>query len=106
MENFASLEDILLFVNKTFVTVNERLFPGNSNLSANVFDIHVESDPTSNNALTRNVFSPFKTFIGSTCKCVIPFSLAVWLTLLQLSELLIVKSSFILKLFELSFIIY
>ena len=65
MEKFTSLEDILLFVSKTFVTVNER-FPGSSNLSASVFDINVESDPPSNNALNRNVFSPFETFIGST----------------------------------------
>ena len=66
MEKFTSLEDILLFVNKTFVTVNERLFPGSSNLSACVFYINVESDPPSNNALNRNVFSLFETFIGST----------------------------------------
>ena len=48
MEKFTSLEDI--FVNKTFVTVHERSFPGSSNLSANVFDINVESAPPSNNA--------------------------------------------------------
>ena len=89
-------------MNKTLVTVNERSFPGSSNLSANVFDINVESDPPSNNVLSRNVFSPFETFIGSTCKCVTPFSLAVWLILLQLSELLFVKGSFILRLFELA----
>ena len=70
MEKFTSLEDILLFVNKTFVTVNERSFPGSFNLSANIFDINVESDPPSNNTLTLNVFSPFETFIGSTCNCV------------------------------------
>ena len=74
MEKFTSLEDILLFVNNTFVTVNEKSFPRNSNLSA-VFDINVESDPPSNIALTRNVFSPFETFIGNTCKCVTTFSL-------------------------------
>ena len=50
MEKFTSLEDILLFVNKTFVTIHERSFPGSSNLSANVFDINVESAPPSNNA--------------------------------------------------------
>ena len=44
MEKFTSLEDILLFVNRTFVTVNERSFPGSSSLSDNVFDINVESD--------------------------------------------------------------
>ena len=70
MGKFTSLEDILLFVNKTFITVNERSFPGSSNLSANVFDVNVESDPPSNNTLTLNVFSPFEIFIGSTCKCV------------------------------------
>ena len=73
MEKFTSLEDILLFVNKTFVTVNERSFPGSSNLSANAFYINVESDPPSNNTLTRNVFSPFETFVGGTCKCVTLF---------------------------------
>ena len=50
MEKFTSLEDILLFVSKTFVTVHERSFPGSSNLSANVFHINVESAPPSNNA--------------------------------------------------------
>ena len=37
LEKFTSLEHVLLFVNKTFVTVNERSFLGSSNLSANVF---------------------------------------------------------------------
>ena len=53
-------------INKTFVTVNERSFPGSSNLSANVFDINVESSPPSNNALNRNVLSLFEAFVGST----------------------------------------
>ena len=75
LEKFTSLEHVLLFVNKTFVTVNERSFLGSSNLSAN-FDINVESDPPSNKALTASVFSPFE-FVGSTCKCVTSFSLAV-----------------------------
>ena len=60
MEAFTSLEDILLFVNKTFVTISERSFLGSSNVSANVFNISGESDPPSNSALTRNVFSPFE----------------------------------------------
>ena len=102
MEKYTSLEDILLFVNKTFVTLNERSFPRGSNLSA-VLDINVESNPLSNNMLIWNVFSPFETFISSTCKCVTLFSLALWLILLQLSELLFVKVSFILILFELTF---
>ena len=97
MEKCTSLADIFLFVNKT---VNERSFPGSSNLSANVFDINVESDSPSNNALARNVFSPFS--LRSTCKYVTFFSLAVWLILLQLSALLFVKGSFILKLFKLT----
>ena len=96
MEKCTSLADIFLFVNKT---VNERSFPGSSNLSA-VFDINVESDSLSNNALARNVFSPFS--LRSTCKYVTFFSLAVWLILLQLSALLFVKGSFILKLFKLT----
>ena len=102
MEKLTSLVDILLFVNKTFVTDNERSFPGSSNLSAKVFDMNVESNPPSNNALTQNIFCPFETFIGSTCKCVAAFSLAVWLILLQLSELLFVEGSFMLRLFELT----
>ena len=52
--------------------------------------------------LLSNVFSLNETFIGSTCECVTPLSLAVWLILLLLSELLFVKCSFILKLFELT----
>ena len=78
MKKCISLEDILPFVNKIFVTVNERFFPTISNLSANVFYINVESDPASNKVLTQNVFCPFETFIGSSCKCVTRSSPAVW----------------------------
>ena len=75
LEKYTSLEDILFFVNKTFVIVNERSFARSSNLSPNVFDINVESKPPSNNALTWNVFSPFETFIGSACNALHPFLL-------------------------------
>ena len=73
MEKLASLEDIVIFVNKTFVTVNERSFPESPDLSASVFDINVESDPPSNNALTRNVFSPFETFMVVLVNALHPF---------------------------------
>ena len=78
MKKLIDSEDFMFFVNETFVAVNGRLFPRSSNLSANVFDVNVESNPSSSNALTQNVFSLLKIFIGSAFKCVTLYSLAIW----------------------------
>ena len=39
-------------------------------LPDNVLEINVESETGTNNMFARNVLSPFKIFIGSTCKYV------------------------------------
>ena len=56
------------FINITFAIVRELSILKRFNLSANVSEIKMESEPKPSNAFEQNFLSPFEKFIGNICK--------------------------------------